>query len=293
MQNKNQWIELAKKWAGSTIFAIILIFTVRTFIFDWSVVPSGSMTRTFLTGDVVLTNKLAYGHSLASIPIIGVYFARDALVEDTKVKRGDIIVFCGRNGDYITKRVVGLPGDIIKWDHKDLQINGESTIFTSDGSYIYPESTKYKLTKSHHDLNIDEIFTERYGRIKVEGDTYRKVTLLFSDKDKELPMLTFQVPKGHVFVRGDNTYPEYSFDSRDHRFGDVCISRIIGNVSYRLIGSNAKVFNRKRSWVGTVVMLPYLALRYIMYLDITRFGRVEDKIEVIDRTAKVIKTSVS
>jgi len=274
-KQKSFWKNL-NRILSSTLFVLVVIMGLRTFVFDWSVVPSGSMSKTFLTGDVVINSKLAYGYySLCSIPIIGVRFGKRKFIELPRVKRGDIIVFCGKK-DYITKRVIGLPGDVIRWDNIDLLINGESTMFHRDGSYLYPME-KYTLTKNHHDFNINEEMTLRMSRIPISAGKYLKINTLHSDQYEPHSQLVYKVPAGHVFVVGDNRYPRYSWDSRDHYYGDVPMSQITGKIVFRLFGSNAKVFNRERSLIANVIMFPYLILRYLAGLDFTRFGRIGDE----------------
>lgn len=287
---KSSWLESLQRAATSTTVVIGAIVILRTFVIDWSVVPSGSMSHTFLTGDVVINNKMAYRYDLCSIPIIGVYFIKKKILEPGNIKRGDIIIFCGKS-DYITKRVVALPGDIVTWDHVDLKINGESTMFKSDGSPVYPKINDYTLTRSHHDLNIDEVMEERNSRIHTNDGKYLKLTTLHSRKQEPLSPITYRVPEGHVFIVGDNRFPEYSWDSRDHYFGDVPISYITGKAVYRLFGSNAKVFNRKRSWVQTIIMLPYLVLRYVMSIDLTRFGPIYRDYEHHDNNQPSVQKS--
>lgn len=294
MKKQNWFIKNISRIISSTFFVVCAIIFLRTFIFDWSVVPSGSMSKTFLTGDVVINNKMAYGYyNLCSIPIIGVFFAKKKMIDLPKIQRGDIIVFCGKK-DYITKRVIGLPGDVISWDNMDLTINGESTILNTDGSFIYDLDEKYTLTKNHHDLNIDEVMTLRQSRIPVYSShkvldkqnnkplkQYLKIITLHSDKYLQHPRITVKVPKGHVFIVGDNRYPVYSWDSRNQYFGYVCMSQITGKVQFRLFGSNAKVFNRNRSLVSNVILFPKLIIEYLGGLDFSRFGPVNTEFESV------------
>lgn len=283
MKKQNWFLKNIGRILTSTLFVVAAIVLLRTFIVDWSVVPSGSMTKTFLTGDVVINNKMAYGHyDWCSIPILGVHLTKKKLVNLPKVKRGDIIVFCGKK-DYITKRVVGLPGDIITWDNMDLIINGESTMFNADGTYIYPTDETFVLTKNHHDRNKDEVMDVHHSRIPVENGKYLKITTVHSRDYLPHEKITYKVPEGRVFIVGDNRYPVYSWDSRSRDFGDVDMSTIVGKIWGRLVGSNAKIFNRARSLLANIIMLPYQILRYILALDFTRFGRVNTEYEIVSK----------
>ncbi|MBC7288866.1 MAG: signal peptidase I [Armatimonadetes bacterium] len=80
-------------------FALWFYFTYRI-----GVVPSASMAPTLLPGDQYLINIRAYRHRLP--------------------ERGDLIVFRSEEGDYLVKRVVGLPGEIVTIIAGQVYING-------------------------------------------------------------------------------------------------------------------------------------------------------------------------
>ena len=87
-------------WCG---IPIVIVLLVRMFLFGFYVIPSGSMLNTIEPGDRVITSKLT--------PKV------------FKLQRGDVVVFkdpdhwlqqenSGRfGGDYLIKRLIGLPGD--------------------------------------------------------------------------------------------------------------------------------------------------------------------------------------
>src|SRR3979409_2243655 len=81
------------------------------------VIPTGSMEDTLRIGDHLLVDKLAY----APAGPIGKY-----LLPYTDVKRGDIIVFRYPIDIQQTfvKRVIGVPGDHIRLDNKQVTRNG-------------------------------------------------------------------------------------------------------------------------------------------------------------------------
>lgn len=85
------------------VIAIIIIFKL---MFLTSVVNSGSMEPTLMTGNVIFFNKLAY------------------VVRD--VKRGDIIAFEEEGTNLlIGKRVIGIAGDDISFADGKVVLNGE------------------------------------------------------------------------------------------------------------------------------------------------------------------------
>ncbi|NRD78105.1 signal peptidase I [Bacillus sp. BRMEA1] len=110
-------------------------------------------------------------------------------------KRFDIIVFhATKNEDYI-KRVIGLPGDHIEYKNDILYINGKP--------YEEPYLDKYKKEK------------------KDNGPLTYSFTL------KDTAVGSDVVPKGHLFVMGDNR--RISKDSRV--IGAIPIEKVIGTTN--------------------------------------------------------------
>ena len=109
------WIEYPK--AFFPVLALVLV--LRSFLVEPFKIPSGSMIPTLNVGDYILVNKFAYGFRL---PVIGTEVVPVGLPE-----RGDVMVFKYPENPRINyiKRVVGLPGDTIRYEDKRLYINGE------------------------------------------------------------------------------------------------------------------------------------------------------------------------
>jgi len=103
-----------------TITILLLLFGTTTLVQAF-VLPTGSMEDTLLIGDHLLVDKLAYA---PSGPI------SKHLLPYSDVKRGDIIVFrypIDINQTFV-KRVIGVPGDRIRLENKQVYLNGKKLV---------------------------------------------------------------------------------------------------------------------------------------------------------------------
>lgn len=111
---------ISKAWQENKLFLlfIILMFTFRSAIADWNEVPTGSMKPTIIEGDRIFVNKMAYD--------IRVPFSHISLAKISDPARGDIIIFDSKIfNKRLVKRVIGVPGDVVKMRKNALIINGK------------------------------------------------------------------------------------------------------------------------------------------------------------------------
>ncbi|MBC3385604.1 signal peptidase I [Pseudomonas sp. SWRI12] len=173
---------------GKSFFPVLFIVLVlRSFLVEPFQIPSGSMKPTLDVGDFILVNKFSYGIRL---PVID-----KKVIEVGDPQRGDVMVFrfpSDPNVNYI-KRVVGLPGDTIRYTaDKRLFVNGESV-------------AEQLLGSEPGTLGSAELYREKLGEaehlIRKEMSRYRAA-----------PDRSWTVPAGHYFMMGDNR--DNSNDSR-------------------------------------------------------------------------------
>lgn len=131
------WVE----WGASFFPVILIVFVLRSFLFEPFKIPSGSMIPTLLVGDFILVNKFTYGIRL---PVIN-----KKIIDINSPKRGDVMVFRYPEDpslDYI-KRVIGLPGDTVSYQNKRLTINGQA-VDTQKREIIFTQSAYIILNNS-------------------------------------------------------------------------------------------------------------------------------------------------
>src|SRR5829696_6306310 len=121
---------VGREYFESAVVTFIMALFGMTFIVQAVKVPTGSMQNTITIGDHLLVNKFIFapGESLPFLP-------------QREIRRGDIIVFKYPGNKYepdrdqrpdnqpiltnYVKRVIGLPGDRIRIEGKDVIVNGE------------------------------------------------------------------------------------------------------------------------------------------------------------------------
>jgi signal peptidase I len=96
-------------------------FVVKTFY-----IPSASMETTLLVGDHLFVNRFIYGPALGELD--------RKLLPSRDIRRGDIVIFRSPAEPLLdmVKRCIGLPGDVIEMDAKDLYVNGK---WVEDSAY--------------------------------------------------------------------------------------------------------------------------------------------------------------
>ncbi|MDB5818966.1 MAG: signal peptidase, partial [Rhizobacter sp.] len=96
-------------WTAGLFPVILIVFILRSFLFEPFKIPSGSMIPTLQVGDLILVNKFHYG---VRLPVIN-----KKIIALNDPQRGDVMVFRypkDTSVDYI-KRVVGVPGDTVAY----------------------------------------------------------------------------------------------------------------------------------------------------------------------------------
>ncbi|AOR67220.1 signal peptidase I [Burkholderia stabilis] len=210
------WLE----YTASFFPVILAVFVVRSFIIEPFKIPSGSMVPTLLVGDFILVNKFEYGLRL---PI-----TNTKITQGSPLSRGDVVVFRypkDESVDYI-KRVIGLPGDTVAYQDKQLTINGQPVPETQLPDFFDDERQNYAKqfeetigNRKNAILNnpaVPPFVMGAYDYPYRDNCTYNSRGVIC------------KVPPGHYFMMGDNR--DNSADSR--YWGFVPDQNIVGRAFF-------------------------------------------------------------
>ena len=190
------------------------------------------MEPNLLVGDRIFVTKYSYGYSKHSFPFSPPIF--QGRINSTKPKRGDVVVFktpADNRTDYI-KRLVGLPGDIIRFNEANLYLNNSEIIKSKISNSDIIFCGKKRI----------DVFT--FEEILPNGKKYISVYL------KNFPLQNtdiFQVPQNHYFFLGDNR--DCSKDSRYlSSVGYVHKDNLVGKAQFIFFSSDRNVGNFFEFW---------------------------------------------
>ena len=197
------------------LVAVALALAIRAFVLQPFKIPSGSMLPTLLVGDHILINKFVYG---TRIPLTDKIFFPFSAID-----RGDVVVFKlgehnnttglsmpGKGAFYI-KRTVGIAGDEIDIRGRDVLINGREVAQVYAGDYEYASQKFFSVADRYEQSLSGKNFSV----------IYKKGNSSTASGKLSFPLV---VPKGRIFVMGDNR--DNSYDSRF--WGFVPVENVYG-----------------------------------------------------------------
>jgi signal peptidase I len=207
-------------WTAGLFPVILVVFLLRSFLFEPFKIPSGSMIPTLMIGDLILVNKFHYG---VRLPVIN-----QKITEGTPPARGDVMVFRyppRPSQDYI-KRVVGIPGDEVAYLNKKLTINGKPLSKSSLPDFFDDDTM-------HYSKQFEELLGDKKHRLLNEESQPAFVSGASDFEFKQncnysIEGVVCKVPAGHYFMMGDNR--DNSLDSR--YWGFVPDKNIVGKAFY-------------------------------------------------------------
>ncbi|HEO3137569.1 TPA: signal peptidase I [Streptococcus agalactiae] len=184
--------EFIKEW-GIFILILSLFLLSRIFLWQFVKVDGHSMDPTLADKEQLVVLK------------------------QTKINRFDIVVANEEEGGQkkkIVKRVIGMPGDVIKYKNDTLTINNKKT----EEPYLKEYTKLFKKDK----------LQEKYSYNPLFQDLAQSSTAFTTDSNGSSEFTTV-VPKGHYYLVGDDRIV-----SKDSRVvGPFKKSTIVGEVKFR------------------------------------------------------------
>ena len=200
------------EYANSLFPVFLIVLVLRSFVGEPYEIPSGSMKPTLLVGDYIIVNKFKYGLKL---PVVDT-----PLIDFDAPQRGDVFVFrypVDNETNYI-KRVVGVPGDRVRYVNKQLFINGVKAKQQAIGT---AKAECPGFFRANADIRREMI-----------GDAEHDIYVCNLNKEGEI---SFTVPEGNYLAFGDNR--DNSNDSR--YWGYVPKANLVGKAVMIWFSSDA------------------------------------------------------
>ena len=227
VENKAAPPEPAKESKGAALWreikgllwVLLAVLAFHSLIAKPFYIPSESMMPDLLTGDRLVVTKYPYGWSWVS-PSFHVLPPMHGRLFGRLPERGDIVIVTppGTRTDYI-KRVIGLPGDVIRMVNGTLIINGQPVKRQVLPPDMIPVDVNSPCGSEHDpaltDFRVRGPGGKEYCRVPIvretlpNGRSYDTVELGRSTEDDFGPVI---IPADHVWLMGDNR--DDSADSR-------------------------------------------------------------------------------
>ena len=221
MLDKNFFKENIK----TLFYALIIAIFIRSIFLQPFYIPSSSMEPNLLVGDRLFVTKYSYGYSKHSFPFSPPIFKGRLFFNEPNI--GDVVVFktpADNRTDYI-KRLIGLPGDTIRFIDSNLYINNSEVL----KSKIL---NKQKIFCGDKIINVF-FFEELLPNSKKHLTVYMKD---FTYQNSDI----FTVPADHYFFLGDNRDC-----SKDSRFlssvGYVHKDNLVGKAQFIFFSSDKSI----------------------------------------------------
>lgn len=219
-EQKNAFGEFVK----TILYALVIAFVMRTFLFQAFHIPSASMEPNLQAGDYIITTKYSLGYgTYAADPLP--FPVKKGRIFEREPARGDIIVFkpTGSKVHYV-KRLIGLPGDQVQMQ----------------GGFLYINQKRLLTEKLATESRVDSAGNLLRGQLYKEyfdGDASSHIIKQLAQGNRGDDTGVFTVPVGQYFYMGDNR--DNSGDSRfpftDGGIGYIPAENLVGRAEFVLL----------------------------------------------------------
>ena len=166
----------------SLIVLILIVLFLKETVVELYIVPTTSMEKNILKGDMLVGSRFSYGMKMPQkiwVPFTAIsiptFLPEYKFPAFKKVERGDVVVFeYPRDIVYkYVKRCIGLPGDTISIDNREVFVNGLVSELPNGGQFL---SDKY----AEKDIIDTEIFLGAKGNnagLNANKDQFPQITV--------------------------------------------------------------------------------------------------------------------
>jgi len=207
-------IQHIKQWLKALLYALLTVVIIKAFFFWVYIIPSSSMEKTLLPGDLIFVNKTSYGIRMPITPLtiplthqkmpffkqLPSYWDLIQLpyyrIFSSTIKRNDVVVFNYPLQDdipidhraFYIKRCIGLPGDTLKIRNKKVYINSTFIPFPKNVEFNYRVETD-------NSIDYDSLATYNITEGSFFGNGFWELTLSDSVKNKISQLNQFKLIK--------------------------------------------------------------------------------------------------
>ena len=211
------------EYARSFFPVLLVVWLLRSFVFQLYRVPTGSLEPTVIPGDLIYVNQFAYGLRL---PVLHTLNRSAKIIPVGEPKTGQIALFYFpvNPKEILVKRVIGVPGDHVVYHNKVLTING----------------VRCKQTLVRRTYDYYSGLVPRPVNLMQENLLGHKHYIWVQPSGGQTQDIDVTVPPGRYFMMGDNR--DDSYDSRG--WGTAPESSFIGKaelVAFSWIPHNYQV----------------------------------------------------
>ena len=166
-----------------SLFVLILaILFLKETVVELYIVPTSSMEKNILRGDMLIGSRYIYGMKVPQkiwVPFTAISiptFLPDYRFPAFKdVERGDVVVFeYPRDNVYkYVKRCIGLPGDTVKINNRNVFVNDEEYLLPDGGQFLSENPTSETYIDENIFMNLGNKDNIKELIVPKKGDIYK------------------------------------------------------------------------------------------------------------------------